>query len=80
VAVNTTPGNITATVSGSVLSLSWAADHTGWALMVQTNKLANGISLNANDWGRVAGSTLTNKVSITINKSLPAGFYRLVYP
>ena len=48
-AVNTNPTNITTSVSGNVLTLSWPADHTGWRLIVQTNNLAAGISLNTND-------------------------------
>ena len=48
--VNTNPTNIMATVSGNVLQLSWPADHTGWRLLVQTNHLAAGISVNTNDW------------------------------
>ena len=55
--VNTNPTNITATVSGNILSLSWPADHTGWRLLVQTNNLASGISSNTNDWATVPGST-----------------------
>ena len=32
VTVNTNPTNITTSVSGSTLTLSWPADHTGWRL------------------------------------------------
>ena len=35
--VNTTPTNITASVSGNTLQLSWPPDHIGWRLQVQTN-------------------------------------------
>lgn len=37
--VSTTPTNITCTVSGGNLNLSWPADHLGWSLQVQTNSL-----------------------------------------
>jgi autotransporter-associated beta strand protein len=80
VSVNTTPTNITATVSGNVLSLSWPADHTGWRLLEQTNNLASGISSNTNDWMTVPGSAGMNQTNIVINPAQPAGFYRLVYP
>jgi autotransporter-associated beta strand protein len=80
VSVNTSRTNIIAAVSGSNLNLSWPADHTGWRLLAQTNHLASGISANTNDWGTVAGSVSTNKVSIPIDATKPAEFYRLVYP
>jgi len=78
--VNTTPTNITASLSGSNLSLSWPADHTGWRLLMQTNNLANGVSANTNDWGTVSGSANTNQVQVIIDPTKPAEFYRMVYP
>ena len=78
--VNTTPTNITASVTGSTLTLSWPADRTGWRLLVQTNHLATGVSSNTNDWTTVPGSATTNRVSIPILLSNPTEFYRLVYP
>lgn len=78
--VNTTPTNIVAKVSGTNLTLSWPADHIGWRLLTQTNNLARGISRNTNDWGTVANSASTNLVTIPINPTKPAEFYRLVYP
>jgi hypothetical protein len=78
--VNPNPTNITATVNGNLLMLSWLADHTGWRLLVQTNNLAVGISSNTNDWTTVAGSSTTNQMSITIDPTKPTEFYRLVYP
>ena len=79
--VNTLPGSIGALlVGGTNLVLSWPADHTGWRLMVQTNQTTAGISLNANDWGVVPGSSTTNRVTLRVNESAPAGYFRLVYP
>jgi hypothetical protein len=49
-------------------------------LLTQTNNLAYGISRNTNDWGTVAISASTNLVTIPINPTKPAEFYRLVYP
>jgi len=78
--VNPNPTQLTATVSGNVLSLAWPADHIGWRLEVQTNHLAGGISANPNDWGTVLGSTAINQTNLTINPAVPTEFYRLVYP
>jgi hypothetical protein len=78
--VNATPTNMTFSVSGGILTLSWPADHTGWRLLAQTNRLQSGISLNTNDWGAVSGSAATNKVSIPIDAAKPTEFYRMVYP
>jgi autotransporter-associated beta strand protein len=79
-AVNLSPPAITNGVTGGKLSLAWASDHTGWRLLAQTNHLAGGLSSNTNDWGTVAGSSATNQVSVPLNTTNPAEFYRLVYP
>jgi len=80
--VNTSPIPITFSFSAvsNSLSLSWPLDHTGWRLLVQTNHLSTGISLNTNDWTTVAGSDAINQTNITIDKTKPTEFYRLVYP
>ena len=76
----TNPTNITFSVSGTTLTLSWPADHLGWALEVQTNNLSAGISLNTNDWMRVTGSTGINQTNLTLDPTKPTEFYRLVNP
>lgn len=76
----TTPANISCTGSGGTLTLSWPADHLGWRLLVQTNHLALGLSQDPMDWGTVAISQQTNQVVLPLDSSLPAEFYRLVYP
>jgi len=78
--VNTNPTNITTSVKGNALTLSWPADHTGWRLLVQTNGLSAGLSGNTNNWATVPGATATNAITITINSTNPAEFYRMVYP
>jgi autotransporter-associated beta strand protein len=75
--VATNPTNITATVSGGALHLSWPADHTGWRLVGQTNSIGVGLATN---WYTVPGSTNVNSVSVPINPANPAVFFRLVYP
>lgn len=78
--VNTTPTNITASVSGGVLTLTWPADHTGWHLQAQTNSLAVGLNPNTNAWTTVPDSSSVNTINLPINPALPTVFYRLVYP
>ncbi len=77
VGVATNPTNITTSVSGNVLTLSWPADHIGWRLQVQTNSLSTGLG---SGWTDVAGSTSVNSVNVTINPANGTVFYRMVYP
>ncbi|MGH7951973.1 MAG: beta strand repeat-containing protein, partial [Limisphaerales bacterium] len=74
--VNLTPTNIVASVSGGNLTLSWPADHVGWHLQTQTNSLDVGISTN---WVDVPGAELTNQVTIPINPTNGAVFFRMTY-
>ncbi len=78
--VNTNPTNITASVIGNVLTLSWPADHTGWRLQVQTNTLANGLNPASAAWSTVSGSTNVSSTAININPANGSVFYRLIYP
>ena len=55
------------------LQLNWPADHTGWQLQSQTNSLRT-------NWVNVAGSTQTNLVTILLNTTNGAVFFRLVRP
>jgi autotransporter-associated beta strand protein len=75
--VNLTPTNITSSVSGNVLTLSWPADHTGWKLQVQTNSVSVGLRSN---WVDVAGSTTVNTMNFTLDPANGSVFYRMVYP
>lgn len=75
--VATNPTNISFTVSGNNLNLSWPADHTGWILQTQTNVLTKGLSTN---WFNVAGSTLVNQTNIVVNPANGSVFFRLVAP
>ena len=68
---------MTNTVSGSTLTLSWPSDDLGWRLEVQTNSLSTGLSTNWSTW---PNSTNVNSVSIQINKTAGAVFFRLVSP
>jgi hypothetical protein len=71
---STVATNFSALVSGANnLTLSWAADHTGWRLEVQTNSLGNA-------WTTWPGSSATNQVIIPIDPNNAAMFFLLVYP
>jgi autotransporter-associated beta strand protein len=78
--VNTTPTNITFSVSGirpnQSLTLSWPANQIGWTLQAQTNA-AGGINPNA--WVNVAGSTSVDTITIPIVPGDADVFYRLMY-
>jgi fibronectin-binding autotransporter adhesin len=75
--VNTNPTNITTSVSGGNLTLTWPSDHTGWRLQTQTNSITAGLGTN---WLDVAGATATNQVVVPINSTNGSVFFRMVYP
>ena len=75
--VNNTPTNIVSSVAGGNLTLSWPGDHIGWTLQVQTNSRSAGLGAN---WFPVAGSSLTNQVTVPVDSTQPTVFYRLTYP
>ncbi|HEY1788544.1 MAG TPA: LamG-like jellyroll fold domain-containing protein [Verrucomicrobiae bacterium] len=77
VTVNPNATNLVESVANNQLTLSWAADHTGWELEIQTNSLANGLGTN---WVPVASSTNVNQIVIPISLGNGCVFYRLVYP
>jgi fibronectin-binding autotransporter adhesin len=72
--VNPNPTNLVTSVSGTNLTVSWPADHTGWRLQAQTNA---GLSTN---WVDVDGSTLTNQILLPIDPANGSVFLRMIYP
>ena len=71
------PTNITATVSGSTLTVAWPATHLGWELMVQTNPITVGLG---NNWVTNYGTASVTSTNFTINPANGTVFYRLVHP
>ena len=71
------PVSITPGVSNGALNLSWPADQTGYQLLIQTNPPGAGLTSN---WFPVAGSTLTNQVTVPIDPASGSIFLRLSYP
>ncbi|HEX9047857.1 MAG TPA: glucose dehydrogenase, partial [Verrucomicrobiae bacterium] len=61
--------------NGNQLDITWPV--AGGRLQVQTNSLAAGVGAN---WVTVAGSTATNHVSVPLDQSNGAVFYRLAVP
>ena len=77
---STSPPAMTNRLSGTNLTLSWPLGHLGYRLLVQTNQLLSGISVNTNDWMTVPNSALTNQVTLPVSQIIPSEFYRLVSP
>lgn len=71
------PTNITSSVSGNTLSLSWPATHQGWILQTQTNALSVGLNTT---WTDVPGSSSVTSMNIPINPANPTVFFRLRNP
>jgi autotransporter-associated beta strand protein len=71
---------LNAAVAGTNLSFTWPAAQIGWRLLVQTNNLAAGLSGNPADWGALPGSAATNQITVPVDRTISAEFYRLVYP
>ncbi len=73
----TYPTNITASVSGSTLTITWPATHLGWILQSQTNTIGSGLQTN---WVDVGGSASLTTTPININSANPTVFFRLRHP
>jgi len=76
---STNPTNILFSVTGggTVLNLSWPADHLNWTLEVETNTLAVGISTN---WFRIATTASMTSTNFPIVPANGTVFYRLIFP
>jgi autotransporter-associated beta strand protein len=67
--------NITFSLTGNLLTLSWPANYTGWLLQ------SNAVSLaTPNTWFTVPGSASTNSVQFTINPTRTSVFFRMAHP
>jgi len=72
---NLNPTNITVSVSGNVMTLSWPSDYLGWQLQ------SNSVGLTAsNFWFPVAGSTSTTQEQLPMDTTKTNVFFRMVYP
>ena len=73
--VNPSPTNITVSVSGNVMTLTWPGDHLGWQLQSNSVDL-----LLSNQWFPVIGSTSTTQENLTLDLSKTNVFFRMIYP
>jgi hypothetical protein len=69
--------NLSVSLSGSQLLVSWPSDHTGWRLEAQTNSLSPGLEAA---WFTVPGSTTTNLLALPLSAANGSVFFRLAYP
>jgi autotransporter-associated beta strand protein len=81
-ATNTTPTNVTASVTttggggGNTLSIAWPADHLGWVLQSQTNDVDGGIQSSPAAWFDLPATVTVNLLTIT-NPTDLAVYYRM---
>jgi autotransporter-associated beta strand protein len=69
------PTNITYSINGNVLNLSWPADHLGW--LVQSNSVNLAVPA---DWYDISNTAAGTNYGITIDATKPNVFYRLRKP
>ena len=74
-AVATYPTNITYSMSGSVLTLTWPGSHLGWYAQSNSVSLAD-----TNYWFDITNSELATNLVITISPSQTNVFYRMRLP
>jgi hypothetical protein len=73
--IPSTPTNITYSVSGSTLTLSWPASYKGW--LAESNAVS---VVSPASWIAIPGSQAVNSLSIPINKTQPQIYFRLRHP
>ena len=74
-AIPSNPTNITYSVSGSTLTLSWPTSYLGW--LAQSN--AVGIAAS-NSWYNIPGSGSATTLNVNLDKTKHNVFYRLQHP
>jgi hypothetical protein len=73
--VPTTGTNITVSLNGSMLTVSWPTNYVGWILQTNFMDLNNGAA-----WGDVVGSETNSQMSWPVNDpTIPRGYFRLRY-
>jgi autotransporter-associated beta strand protein/T5SS/PEP-CTERM-associated repeat protein len=73
--VPSTPTNITCTVSGTNLDLTWPGSYLGWYVQ------SNAVSLTSpGSWFDIPNSQAVTNLTIPIDPALPQVYYRMRYP
>jgi hypothetical protein len=67
--------NLTVSLAGNQMNLSWPTNYLGWLLQSNSEGLTAG-----NGWFTVPGSSGTNRFQITISRNQTNVFYRMVSP
>ena len=70
-----TPTNLSFSVNGLTLSLTWPASHLGWRAQSNSVNVAN-----PNSWFDIPGSELVTNLNLPVSPAMPAVFYRLRRP
>src|ERR1022692_2366069 len=73
-AIPTTPTNISFSISGNALTLSWPSSYLGWSLQ------SNSVSVASTNWFPVPNSSSVTQFVITMNPAKTNVFYRMVSP
>jgi fibronectin-binding autotransporter adhesin len=69
------PTNISYSVHGNTLSLSWPGTHLGWIAQSNSVNVAN-----TNFWFDIAGSASVTNLDVTIDPTMRNVFYRIRHP
>jgi autotransporter-associated beta strand protein len=75
VTVAPNPTNITFSVTGSTLMLSWPGDHLGWYAQSNSVNVVNGAA-----WFDIPGSQSVTNLNLSISPAQPQVFFRLRHP
>jgi autotransporter-associated beta strand protein len=70
----TTPTNLSCSLSGTNLTLSWPANYLGW--MLQTNS----VGVTTTNWFTMSNSQTSTQVVVSVNPARSNVFYRLLRP
>ena len=74
---STTPTNLSYSISGGNIVLSWPTGYTGWTIEAQTNAPGKGLTTN---WVRIPISSGVNQLTIPIAQTNGSVFFRMVLP
>jgi hypothetical protein len=67
-------GILNLSLDQNTLKLVWPANHIGWILQTQTNPGIN------SPWFPIPGSSLTNRLDLTLDRANTSVFFRLIAP